>query len=302
MKKLTAFALAAVLFAALLAGCNPSAQQAKAADTTETPAPTNNVPQNTEPAATETPAPLSGSLKIIGSDGVGPLMVDLAGLFQEKNADVTLDIVQAGSVAGIVSAQDGTADIGMSSRPLAADEAGLTQYTLCYDAIAIVVNQSSSVKALTSEQIARIFTGEITNWSEVGGGDGFIAPQSREMASGTRALLEELLLSDNAQFNDAACTVQSTDEDIAKAVENDGNAIGFLPMGLVKDYNVVAVSVDGAEATAQNAASGAYKLTSPFLLLTNGSESELTSAFLGWLKNDQAAKDCIAASHYILPE
>lgn len=301
MKKVITILLVATLLATALVGCAaPAAPQATAA-----PAPAATAAPVAEataaPAATEAPAaPLSGNLKVIGSTSVGPLMVAIKDMFIETNKDVTIDVEQVGSGPGIVAAKDGSANIGMASRALKDEEKPLNEYTLCLDGIAVVVHPDNAVAALTKDQIQKIYMGEIKNWKDVGGADAEITLVTRESTSGTRGAFEELVLPKETKIDDTLCIVQNSNGNVAQAVESDPNALGYISLGIVGEFKVKAVSVDGIDATIENIVNGSYKIARPFLLLTNGNENELTKAFLDFLLNNQAVKDYIVKKAYIL--
>lgn len=176
------------------------------------------------------------TITIVGSTSVQPVAEKLATEYMKKNSSVKITVQGGGSSVGIKSVQDGTADIGTSSKSLDADEStGLTQDEIGLDGIAIVVNKDNNISGLTTEQVKGIFTGEITNWNEVGGSDAEINVITREEGSGTRDAVQEIVMGGkNVSFVDGAI-VQSSTEAVQQAVAQDPNAIGFMSYAAVSD-------------------------------------------------------------------
>ncbi len=166
MKKTLAMLLSAALCVSLFAGCSGGSSS--------TPAPETTTPATESQTAEETK--LSGTVVTNGSTSMESVMGSLIEAFKEVQPDVQVQYTGSGSGAGITSAQDGTADIGLASRDLKDDETGVKQITVAKDGIAIIVNPENPVADLSIEQIAQIFTGEITSWSELGGSDGQPVP------------------------------------------------------------------------------------------------------------------------------
>lgn len=246
--------------------------------------------QGTAPNANQgsaEPKNLSGSITIAGSTSVQPLAEELAMMFMEENRGVRINVSGGGSGAGVESAGNGVANIGMASREIKQSE--LDQYkelkpiVICKDGISVVVNPKNKVNELTLEQIQGIFSGEITNWSQVGGEDGSIIIVNREEGSGTRGAFEELVLGDKDFVTKAI--IQNSTGAIRTAVASDVNAIGYVSMGAMSN-DVKAVVVDGADATAENVLNGSYKLARPFNFLTSGEADEVTQAFIDWVLSD----------------
>ena len=179
MKKNRILALtgAACLSVALLAGCGSN----------------NNTDPSANSADNGDASALSGKVATGGSTSMQKLMSMLQEDFMAKNNGVTVSYDPTGSGAGITGASDGSLDIGLSSRVLHDDETDVEAITVCLDGIAVVVNNANGVEDLSLEQLAGIFSGEITNWSEVGGSDGEIVVIGREAGSGTRDGFEEIV-------------------------------------------------------------------------------------------------------------
>lgn len=250
--------------------------------------------ESTSTESTSTSQEASGSEKesvtisVVGSTSVTPAVEMIASAYEEKNSHVKIDIQGIGSTAGVNAANDGTADIGMASRNLkeAEGDYGLTEYVLAFDGIAVVTHPSNSVKELDKETVTKIFTGEITNWSEVGGEDATIIVVSREEGSGTRGAFDDIM--DLIAKNDAGEKYSLIVDD---AIIADGNgavkanvaskelAIGYVSLSYL-DESIQPLKVDGIEATVDNIINGSYKVSRPFLLLTKGAVSAEAQAFL----------------------
>ena len=287
MKKRTlALMLSAALCVGLLAGCGSTG------DTTETPAAGSNSPAAVEseaPATTE----LSGTVNTNGSTSMEKVMGYLKEGFAEIQPGVTISYTGSGSSAGITGAQDGTCDIGLASRDLKDDETGVTAITVAKDGIAIIVNPENPVADLSVEQIAALATGEITNWSEVGGNDGQVVFMGREAGSGTRDGFESITGTEDA------CKYQneytSTGEVIA-AVASNPNAIGYASLSAV-DETVKAITVGGVAATEETVLDGSYAVQRNFNFIINDSAelSDAANAFIEWATSAEAA-DLIAGA------
>lgn len=287
MKKILSLALIVMLAVGLLAGCGQK---------------TTEQPQQEE---TQGEAALSGKVVIAGSTSVQPLSDELAAAFTEKNPDVQIEVQGGGSSVGVKSAIDKIVDIGMSSRDLKEEEksSGLTEYVIAKDGIAVVVNPTSKVEDLTIEQIKKIFTGEITNWKEVGGEDKAITVVSREEGSGTRGAFIEItgVEGKDASGNKADLTtknalVQPSTGAVKQTVANTPDSIGYVSMGALDD-TVKTVKVEGVEATEENAKNGSFKISRPFLFLTNGVESETVKAFIEFIMSAEGQE--IVAQEFI---
>ena len=227
------------------------------------------------------------TIAISGSTSVGPLVELEEEEFEANNQDVTIEINQTGSSSGIKDTISGTTEIGMSSRELTDEESkNLKEVTIAVDGIGVVVNKNNPVKNLTLEQIKDIFTGKITNWSEVGGEDKEIVVVSREEGSGTRTAFQEILNYSTEDTVKNAIVNNSTGATKVMVEEND-NAIGYMSIGYIDD-SIESVNVDGVEATAYNVKSGEYKIQRPFLLVyKEGALSEEGQEFIDFILSDK---------------
>ena len=262
MKKTLAFVLTAVMSLSLLAGCGSK---------TATPDSTNNdQPQQ---------AALSGSVSTNGSTSMEKVIGALSEQFMADNSGVSVTYDPTGSSAGIEAASNGSADIGLASRALKDEEkaGGLTETVVALDGIAVIVNAGSKVEDLSVEQIAKIFTGEITDWSEVGGEAGKISCIGREAGSGTRDGFESITgTKDACQYRQ---DLTSTGDVIATVAQNP-NAIGYASLSAVKD-TVKALAVGGVAPSEDTVKDGSYVVQRPFVLVTKDGEalSEAARAF-----------------------
>ena len=255
MKKAIALFLTLALSASVLAGCGSSK--------TEQPTENNNA-QAEQPAAAE----LSGSVATNGSTSMEKVIGALSEQFMADNGGVTVTYDATGSGAGIEAASNGSADIGLSSRALKDEEtaSGLVGTTVALDGIAVIVNAGSKVADLTVEQIAKIFTGEITDWSEVGGDAGTISCVGREAGSGTRDGFETITGTKDTCV--LAQELTSTGA-VIEAVAGNPNAIGYASLSSVEGKDTVkAVTVDGVACSEDTVLDGSYAIQRPFVLVT----------------------------------
>jgi phosphate transport system substrate-binding protein len=240
-------------------------------------------------STTTTKAKISGEINGGGSTSVQKI-IDAAGSeFSALNPDVKFTYSGTGSSDGIKGAAAGTYSFGCSSRDLKTEEqAGLKTVTFAYDGIALIVNPANTVKNLTKDQLTKIFTGEITNWSEVGGADAPIVVVSREDGSGTRTAIEELL-----SFKDklrADATVKEGNGNVQTTVAGNANAIGYVSLTFV-DKTVTAVDVGGVKASVDNVLNKSYVLSRPFLAFyKEDGTNDATKAFVDFLLSADGQK------------
>ena len=209
----------------------------------------------------------SVTISISGSTSVGPLMEKIQEKYEEENNNITLEIQQNGSGAGIKDVISGISEIGMSSRELKDEEKNSVEATtVAYDGIALLVNPENKVKNISLEDVKNVYTGKITNWKELGGEDAPIVVISREEGSGTRDAFQEIVgykseeLTKEATISDGSGAVKTT-------VAGNKNAIGFASFEYI-DETVSALNVNDVEPTADNVKGGQYKISRPFLLVT----------------------------------
>ena len=211
----------------------------------------------------------SGDAKTVSTDGSTSMEKVIGALgeaFEAENSGTTFTYNPTGSGSGITAVLEGRCDIGLSSRALKDDEKaqGLTETVLAYDGIAIIVNPENTVEDLTVEQIASIYTGEVTNWSEVGGADGEIVLIGREAGSGTRDGFESITGTKDACKYRQELTSTG---DVITTVANNPNAIGYTSLASVKD-TVKVLKVGGVAPTEDTVKDGTYLIQRPFVFVT----------------------------------
>lgn len=287
-KKIIALLSACVLSAVSMTGCGSDSQgsgsvQADSSAVSESGSPEESVAENDSPAESGTEETvLSGTIQMVGSTSMEKLANALAESFMEKYPDVTVTAEFVGSGAGIEAVISGTADIGNASRNLKDEEKekGAVENIVAIDGIAVCVDTSNTVTNLTKQQLIDIYTGTVTNWSEVGGGDVPVVVVGREAGSGTRGAFEEILGVEDAC--DYANELDSTGAVMAKVASTPG-AIGYVSLDVVND-SVSALSLEGVEPTAENIKSGSYLLSRPFVMATNGEISEQSGLIQAWFE------------------
>ena len=291
MKRVITFALTIILVLAM-AGCSQSASPAPAATTA---APAAAAPETT--AATAAPAveKLSGTVSTDGSTSMEKVIGVLKESFEAANEGVSVTYNPTGSGTGIKAVQEGRCDIGLSSRALKAEEeeSGLVGTTLAIDGIAVIVNPANTVEDLDVETIAKIYTGEITNWSEVGGEDGEIVLIGREAGSGTRGGFEEITGTvDKCQYRQEL----SSTGDVITAVSQNPGAIGYASLASVKD-TVKALKVAGVAPSEETVKDGSYLIQRPFVLVTkkDAALSQAAQAFFDYATSSDANEVISAA-------
>ena len=281
MKKRIGTMVVLGLAAMSLAACGSSAEETTAAATTaaETKAETEAEAEATTAAETETEAAaeeLSGAVSTDGSTSMESVIGILGESFMQLHPDVSFTYNPTGSGSGITAVQEGRCDIGLSSRALKDEEtaSGLKGETVALDGIAMIVNNENPIADLSLDQIAKIYTGEITNWSEVGGNDAEIVLIGREAGSGTRDGFESITGTEDAcQYRQELTSTG----DVITTVSQNPAAIGYASLSSVSD-KVKAITVEGVEATEDTVRDGSYKIQRPFVLVTKDGEALSTQA------------------------
>lgn len=275
-KKAVSILAASALLALTLAGCGNDTTTDTASDTTED----------------TSASTLSGSVATNGSTSMEEVMGVLTEQFTNDNPDVSVTYDPTGSGTGIEAAANGTADIGLSSRALTEEEtaSGLVGTEVALDGIAVIVNADSPVADLSVEQIAQIFTGEITDWSEVGGDAGEIACIGREANSGTRDGFESITGTEDAcvlsqELNSTGAVIQ--------AVASSPNAIGYASLSAVEGQEgIKAITVGGVACTEETVKDGTYEIQRPFVFVTKegAALSEAAQAFFDFATSADASE------------
>lgn len=294
MKKAGLVLLAGVM-ALGLAACGTSSSETTAADTTAastTKAGGNDAAEDTEEA--EVNEDLSGTITAAGSSALKPLADDAADAFAELYPDVAITIDAGGSGEGLKQVAEGTVDIGNSDVPaeekLDAEQAAeLVDHQVCVITMAPIVNMDvaeAGVTDLTKDQLISIFTGETTNWSEVGGPDEDIVLVTRPTSSGTRATFQKYALDGNEEASNAS---METDDSgvLLQNVKDTKGAIGYVALSyLMDDAGVATVAIDGVEPTLENTYNGTYPVWTYEHMYTKGEPSEAAAAFLEYIMSD----------------
>ena len=251
MKKIISLMVVAVLLVAALAGCG----------TTNTDTPKDN-------------GQVSGTVSTDGSTSMEKVIGFLSEAYMNKNSAVKVTYNPTGSGSGIKAVQAGSCDIGLASRDLKPEElADLNGTVVAIDGIAMIVNKENPVKDLTIEQIAALYKGEITNWSEVGGADAPVVLIGREAASGTRDGFESITDTEDAcKYNQELTSTG----DVVQTVSSNPNAIGYASLASVKD-TVKLISVEGVTPSTKTIQDGSYKIQRNFVMVTK-KNAELSPA------------------------
>src|ERR1700677_280531 len=247
-----------------------------------------------------TAAPLfagDNTIVIKGSDTLGARLVpQLSEQFKAANPGVDFQIAAEGSATGIAALIDATAQIGMSSREVTATEISTGQLKgvvfkptiVAYDGICVILNSANGVKNLTKKQVEKIFTGEITDWSAVGGAPGPISIYTRNTSSGTYKDFQGMAMSKR----DYATSSQKMagNEQIAEEVGKNAAGIGYVGMAYANSTGVKAVTVDDIEATADNVRSKKYPYSRATYYYTNGDPTGITKKFIDFTVSDEGQK------------
>lgn len=275
MKKGASLFLAAAMTAGLLTGCGSSSTDSSSSD-------------------------LEGTITAAGSSALKPLVDEASQKFIEKNPNVSITVDAGGSGEGLKQVSEGTVTIGNSDvsaeEKLDADQAKeLVDHQVCVVTMAPIVNKDvteAGVKDLSTDQLIGIFTGQITNWKDVGGPDEDIVLVTRPSSSGTRATFEKYALNGKAEAENKS---METDDSgvLLKNVSDTKGAIGYVALSyLVDNKDVDAVSIDGVAPTLENTYNGTYKVWTMEHMYTKGKGSKADKAFIKYIMSDDFAKTC----------
>ncbi len=299
MKKRFMAGMAALgLMAAMITGCGASGSVTNGVESTA-----DTAVEIAEAAADDTKgASLSGTITLAGSTSMEKLCEAMSESFMEANPEVTVTVEYTGSGAGLESLASGSVDIGDASRGLKDEEKanGAVENIVAIDGIAVITDTANSVTDITAEDLAKVYKGEVANWSEIGGADQPIVVIGREAGSGTRDAFEELM-----EVEDACAYAQELDSTgavLAKVASTPG-AIGYVSLDVVDD-TVIGLKIDGVEPTEEQILAGAYLLQRPFVMATMGEISEQNETVQGWFDfvNSEAGKEVIKAVGLIIPQ
>lgn len=281
MKKLFAGIVGTLLTVSLLAGCNGASSSSSSGTSSTTAA-----------GSSASGEALSGTIKMSGSTSMEKVAKALNGAFKAANSGVTIDLQLGGSSVGITDATSGKVDIGNSSRKLKDTETGLTGNVIALDGIAVVINPANTIKGLTMDQIKKIYTGETTNWKDVGGNDEPIVVIGRESSSGTRDGFESIVdVKEKCKYAQELTETGAVINAVAQGV----GAIGYASLDSV-DETVVAVKVDDVAANEETVKDGTYKLQRPFIMaVKEDSTNELVKAYLEFIKSEAGQAEIVKA-------
>lgn len=274
--------IAGVAIVAAATGCSETATSSVAGTDSSAAGTSASEASSAEASATEE---LSGTLSMNGSTSMEKVIKAVNGAFMEKNKGVTVNLNLTGSGTGIQEASEGKCDIGNSSRKLKDEEAEKLDATVVgLDGIALVVNPANKLADITLQDLAKVYSGEITNWKELGGDDKAIVVIGREDGSGTRDGFESIVMGDKEPKY--AQELESTGSVINAVATTDG-AIGYASLANV-DETVKALKVGGVEATEENVKSGTYEVQRPFICATlKGSDNKLVKAYLDFILSEE---------------
>ena len=293
-RKIMALVMPAIVATGVLAGCGGNSDSTSTSGSSE--GSTSETSASASAASGEAAADeLSGTITAAGSSALKPLADDAAEYFNELHPDVSITIDAGGSGQGLQQVADGTVDIGNSDvtaeEKLDASMAeGLVDHQVCVITMAPIVNPDvaeAGVTDLTKDQLISIFTGETTNWSEVGGPDEDIVLITRPESSGTRATFEKYALDGNKE---ASNTSMETDDSgvLLQNVRDTKGAIGYVALSYLtgEDTGVSTVAIDGVEPTLENTYNGTYPVWTYEHMYTNGEPNEVAQAFLDYIMSD----------------
>ena len=297
MKKIITVALAALMTISVFAGCGSTSTSGNTTTDTQTSAAatepaaeaTETVTEATEAPAAENTS-VSGTVATDGSTSMEKVIGALGESFMAENENVTFTYNPTGSGSGITAVSEGRCDIGLSSRSLKDEEkaSGLKETVLAYDGIAVIVHPDNPVSDLDVETIAKIYTGEITNWKEVGGNDAEIVLIGREAGSGTRDGFESITgTSDACQYRQELTSTG----DVITTVSQNPDAIGYASLASLKD-TVKALTVGGVAPTEDTVKDGSYVIQRPFVLVTKEGTalSEAAQKFFDYATSSAASE------------
>lgn len=299
VKKMMAILTAATMVAAGVMGCGSSDTNADANNSndnttqTESQATDNNTADNTN---------LSGSVTLAGSTSMEKLANAMNEAFMEKYPSISATAEFTGSSAGIESLAAGSVDIGDASRALSDDEKGqgIVENIVAIDGIAVITDTDNTITDIKSEDLAKVYTGEITNWKDLGGKDEQIVVIGREAGSGTRDAFEELMdVKDSCKY---AQELDSTGAVLAKVAATPG-AVGYVSLDVLDD-TVNGLKINSVEPTEENILAGTYVLQRPFVMATKGEiseQSEQVQAYFDFI-NSEDGQNVIKSVGLIIPQ
>ena len=237
------------------------------------------------------------TIVIKGSDTLGAKLVpQLAEQFKAQHPGTTFDIAAEGSATGFAALIDKTAAIGMASRPAKPEEIAngkakgvdLKETIVAYDGIAVIVNSANPIKGLTRKQVEQIFTGEITDWSAVGGSGGKVSVYTRNTSSGTYAEFKELAMKKRDYAQDSQKLAGN--EQIAQEVGKNRNGVGYVGLAYTKASEIKVVPIDGASPSKESVLAKSYPYARPTFFYTNGQPTGVVKEFIDFTVGPEGQK------------
>ncbi len=236
------------------------------------------------------------SIILNGSTTVFPIAQRAAEEFMDAHSDINVSVRGTGSGNGIAALINGTCDIADSSRPMKEEEIKKAEASgikpvatvIAKDAIAIIVNKNNRIKNITKEQLKKIYTGEITNWKELGGADMKIVPVTRDSSSGTFEIFEEKILGKDAEMISSA-VVQGSNQAVKTTVSKTPGAIGYIGLGYA-DSTIKTVAFDGVLPSKESVLNGTYEISRPLFMYTNGVPKGAVKEFIDFVMSPEGQK------------
>lgn len=303
MKKIASILVSTMLLSAALVGCGSGEEAPAATDTTTdtsvSTTDTTTADSTTQNAGDAPVEPQSGSIEMGGSTSVEEIVTAMIQVYNEMHPDLTINYSGNGSSTGVSGALNGDLGIGLASRELKEAEIteGAEAIPFAYDGIAVIVNTANTVTNLTSEQLAQVFKGEITDWSELGGEAGEIVVVSREAGSGTRGAFEEIV-----DIVDLAVSAgeQSSTGGVISTVQTNAAAIGYVSLSSLNE-NIAAVSIDDVVPSEETVKSKEYAIQRPFnFVVKAGTDDTLVNNFIAWATSAEVA-ELVASKGAVAP-
>ncbi|MCH9648974.1 MAG: phosphate ABC transporter substrate-binding protein [Deltaproteobacteria bacterium] len=245
---------------------------------------------------------LTGKLVLTGSSTIAPLALEIGQRFEAENPHVRVDVQTGGSSRGIADTRNGTADIGMASRALAADEQDLLSFAIARDGVSLIVHRDNPVRELSDQQVVAIYTGTITNWKDLGGDDAPITVVHKAEGRATLEVFLGYLGLDGREVQPSV--VIGDNEQGVKTVAGNRNAIGYVSIGTAEADAATGVPIrllglGGIEATSANVAAGSFPMARALNLITREKPSGLSTAFLKFARSE-SVHDLVEA-HFFVP-
>lgn len=306
MKKTLSFLLSTMLLTATLTACggdsSSSTTTPSTSTNTESSTSTNDnvAPAGDADSGDVTEVEASGVIAMGGSTSVEEIISALRQVYMNENEGLDMTYSGTGSSTGVADALSGKIDVGLASRALKDSEIaeGAEAHIFAFDGIAVVVNAGNSVANISSEDLAKIYKKEITNWSELGGDDGQIVVVGRDSASGTRGAFEEILEVTDETMYDSELEATGA---VISTVEGNPNAIGYVSLSAVGD-NVSAISVDDVAPSEDTVKDTSYPIQRPFIFVTNSAISNPEmDAFVEWATTSEAAAEIVSDKGAVAP-